>query len=277
MVFFQGKKVFITGGSSGIGRAAATMLAGMGAHVWIGARRQDLLDEALEQIRAAANSQEQRFGSVLLDVADREQVSRAARQVLDGMGGLDILVNSAGIARPGYLHELSDETFDSMMNVNFMGTANVVRAFTRHFMQQCSGSIVNVSSTLGFMGIFGYSAYAASKFAVTGFSDCLRQDLLPYGVRVSVLFPADTDTPQLHFEEQFKPPETKAISGTIKAVSADSVAMALLRGLAAGRYHIVPGFMNSLTYYAMRLVPWLVRMVIDADLRKARRQLEADT
>jgi 3-dehydrosphinganine reductase len=271
MSSFEGKKAFITGGSSGIGKALAEELARQGAHVWIAARREAVLEQALVDIHKAARSPDQNFGYLTLDVGDAEAVNAGAKTVLEGLGGLDLLINNAGIARPAYLHEHTPELFESMMRVNYFGTVNVTMAFLDHFRSQGAGHVANVSSTLGFLGIFGYAAYAASKFAVTGFSDCLRQDLLPYGVGVTVLFPADTDTPQLAYENQFKPPETKAIAGNAGTSQPEDVACALLDGVAAGTFHVVPGFMNKATYYAVRYAPWLVHMIADADLMKAHR------
>ena len=80
-------------------------------------------------------------------------------------------------------------------------------------MRQKNGNIANISSVLGYMGVFGYAAYGAAKFAVVGLSECLRQDLLPYNIKVSVIYPPDTDTPQWHEENKIKPGETRALSG----------------------------------------------------------------
>ena len=272
MDYYRGRRVFITGGSSGIGEAAARMLAGWGAHVFIGARGVERLDEALVGVRAAATRPDQIFGRVAVDVADRESVAAAAKQVLKGLGGLDVLINNAGIAHPATCIDTPDEVFDSMMRVNYFGTVDVTRAFLPHFYAQGRGHIVNVASMLGFMGIYGYTAYAASKYAITGFSDCLRQELLDHGVKITVVFPPDTDTPQLAAENEIKPPETKAIAGEVKMMTADEVALSMLKGTASGKYHVVPGAMGTLTYFMYRHAPWMVRWVIDGALKKYRKQ-----
>lgn len=274
MDWYRGKRVFITGGSSGIGKATALALARSGAHVWISARGETRLRVAEEEIRAATVSHDQVVGCTVLDIGDRQAVQAAAPEVLSSLGGLDVLVNNAGIAWTNYLHEHTAEIFEEIMRVNYFGTVNVTMAMLDHFMKQRSGRIANVSSTLGFVGVFGYAAYAASKFAINGFSECLRQDLLPYGVKVSVLFPADVDTPQYAEENKLKTPETKAICSTAGLSSPNDVAQALLAGVVAGRYHIVPGFMNKATWYATRFAPWLVRLVADGDLMRAHRKLE---
>ena len=269
--WYAGKKVFITGGSSGIGKAAAILLAEWGASVAIAARGQERLDEALAEIRARAAGSGQRFAAVSLDVADREQVNGIVPQVIEALDGLDVLVNNAGIAHPATVLNTPDEVFDSMMRVNYFGTVNVTRAFLPHFYAQKSGAICNVASLLGFMGIYGYTAYAASKFTITGFTDCLRQELLDHNIRVSVLFPPDTDTPQLEEENRIKPAETKAIAGAVKVMPPEAVAKILLDGVARGKYHILPGAMSKFTYSMYRHFPSVVRWVIDRDLKKYRK------
>ena len=272
MNHFRGKKVFITGGSSGIGEAAAQLLASWGADVWIGARGEGKLQAALERVKACAQSAEQRLGYVALDVSDKGSVSAAAEAVLEGLGGLDILINNAGIAHPATVLETPDEVFESMMQVNYFGTVNVTRAFLPHFYAQKRGHVCNVGSMLGFMGIYGYTAYASSKYAITGFSDCLRQEFIDHGIGITVVFPPDTDTPQLAMENEIKPPETKAIAGEVKMMSAESVAQAMLKGIAKGTYHVVPGLMGGFTYWAYRHMPWLVRIIIDGALKSYRKK-----
>ena len=272
MNHYRGKKVFITGGSSGIGEAAARLLASWGADVWIGARGEARLATALDGIRAVSRGGGQIFGRTTLDVSDTDSDAAAAAEVLEGLGGLDLLINNAGIAHPATALETPDEIYESMMRVNYFGTVNVTRAFLPHFYGQKRGHICNVGSMLGFMGIYGYTAYAASKYAITGFSDCLRQELLDHGVGITVVFPPDTDTPQLAAENEIKPPETKAIAGEVKMMSAEAVARSMLGGVASGKYHVVPGLMGGLTYWAYRHVPWLVRFVIDGALKSYRKK-----
>ena len=271
MQWFRNKKVFITGGSSGIGKALAIKLSGWGAHVYIAARGEQRLQDALKEVKAAAGAN-QTIGAVQMDISDRQATKAVAQTVLEGLGGLDILVNNAGVARPGHVQELDDDVFDEMMTINYFGTVNVTRAFLPHFTQQKSGHICNVSSILGMMGIFGYTAYAASKFAVTGFSECLRQELMPHGIDVSVVFPADVDTPQLHAEEEFKPTETKAISGTVKMLPPDLVANCIAEGIKANKHRIVPGFNTKFVLFWQRHWPWLVRAMTDGDVKKSLRK-----
>lgn len=267
MSWFSGKRVYITGGSSGIGKSTAQELIKRGAHVFISARGKERLEAALEELRKGAGP-EQIVAGRPLDVSNEDEVRAAAPEILQALGGLDILINNAGVAYVCEPEQATTAEYRRMMDINYFGTVYTTLAFLPHFRQQRSGSIAAVSSTLGMMGLYGYTAYAASKYAITGFSDCLRQDLLRYNVQVSVLFPADTDTPQYHEENQTKPAETKALAGTASLVSAEYVAEAFCDGLAAGRYLIVPGASNKFVIWAHHKMPWLVRWVIDRDLRK---------
>ena len=121
------------------------------------------------------------------------------------------------------------------------------------------------------MGVFGYTAYNASKFGVIGFSEALRGELKPFGIRVSVLCPPDTDTPGLHEENRTKPEETRQISAGARLMQPEQVAQALLQGLRKNRFMIIPGFDGKFTYYAKRLLPGLVSMVMDWDVRKVQK------
>jgi 3-dehydrosphinganine reductase len=269
MDWYNGKKVVVTGGSSGIGKATAILLAKWGAHVCILARDGAKLEASLKEIRANAKEPDQKLMLVSADVSNRTQIRGVASEVIDHLGGgIDVLINCAGITWPGYVHNIPDAVWDSMIQVDFMGTVNAVRTFLPYFMEQKHGNIANVSSVVGYMGVFGYSAYGAAKFAVVGFSECLRQDLLPYNIRVTVIYPPDTDTPQWHEENKIKPPETKALSGSIKVIPAERVALSLLKGIAGGAFNIVPGAMNKFTYFMSKHFPAIVWLIVSRDLRK---------
>jgi 3-dehydrosphinganine reductase len=268
MNWYQDKKVVITGGSSGIGKATAALLAQWGANVCICARDPERLQKACEEIKQSAQSKETKIVSIPMDVSDRRQVRAAAPEAVRLLGGIDMLINSAGIAWAGEFRGIPDDIWDAMMQVDYMGTVNTVRAFTPYMIQQKSGSIVNVSSVLGYMGVFGYTAYSPAKFAVVGFSDAIRQELLPFNVSVSVVFPADVDTPQWHEENRTKPQETRVLAGTIKVVQPAWIAQQLLKGSAKKKFFIIPGLMNKFTYYMNRHLPGVVRMITSGMLRK---------
>lgn len=276
MEWYRDKKVVITGGSSGIGKAAALLLAEYGAEVIIVGRSREKLDSALREIRSKAFGTIQKFSAVSADVSDRGQINAAAPSIVANLGGIDVLINCAGITHPAYIEKIPDAVWDAMINVDYMGTVNTVRAFLPYFMKQRRGHIANISSAAGYMGVFGYSAYAAAKFAVVGFSECLRQDLLSHNICVSVIYPPDTDTPQWHEENKIKPPETKALAGRIKVMRPEKIASALLRGIAARKFTIVPGAMNKFTWFMNRYAPGIVWKIVSGDLRKYWRKHPSD-
>ena len=254
-LYWNNKVILITGGSSGIGLAAAKQLAAAGAYVWLVARRREVLEAALKEVEAARSDPSRLCGIVSADVSDPAQVARMVETVTKSAGIPDVIINSAGSTQPGYIHELSLEVFENLMQVNYFGTVYVTNAFLPAMMARGSGHIINISSMAGYLGVFGYSAYGATKFAVTGFSEVLRAEMKPHGIRVSVAFPPDTDTPQLAYEEPFKPPETKALSGSAKALSAEKVARSILQQAGKGRFMLFPGTDSRLFYILTSKLP----------------------
>lgn len=249
------KLIFVTGGSSGIGLEIARIAAAQGADTWLLARRQDALESALEQVRAAATRPQQRFGAVSVDLSQPEQAFPVMEKVTSEAGIPDVLVNAAGAAHPGYVEQLDPSIFRWMMDANYFSTIYATKSVLPGMMARRSGHIINISSAAGFLGVFGYTAYGASKFAVTGFSEVLRAEVKRYNIRVSVAYPSDTKTPQLAYENQFKPPETKAISGASAALSPEQVARSIVRQAQAGRYSIFTSFDMRLVYLLNKFLP----------------------
>lgn len=266
---WQGKIALITGGSSGIGFAVARSLADHGAQVWLIARREEQLRSALETISCET---EGHCGTISADVSDWEQVAAAVAQVEQEVGLPDLVVNSAGVVQPGYFQDLDLDVFRWMMDINYYGTLHVCKAVVPGMIARGSGHIVNISSLAGLVGVFGYTAYGASKFAVSGFTDTLRSELKPLGIGVSIVYPVDTDTPQLAYENEYKPPETKAIGGTANVMSPEEVAQSILHNVERGRYMILPGFDGKLLYWVSRLLGSGVYPVMDWLVRRAQRQ-----
>jgi 3-dehydrosphinganine reductase len=266
-VLWEGQRVFVTGGTSGIGLALATELVGRGAHVWICAPEAAAVEETVAGLRAGARV-DQRVGGVALDVSDRAAVEVVRDVVLEGLGGLDVVVNNAGIATVAVAEETSPEDYERMMAVNYFGTVWVTRTFLPHLVAQRHGAICCVSSSLGEIGVYGYTAYGASKFAVVGYCACLRQDLLRHGVSVHVALPPDVDTPQLRANLPKKPPETRALAETARLFTAGEVARAILDGVAAGRFRIVIGRANRFILGVNGAAPGLVRRYVDRQLTR---------
>ncbi len=253
----------VTGGSSGIGRALVSRLAGRGTRVAIVA----LPDADLEAAAA-----EHRHGAVAVsvhgaDVGDAHEGQVAVDDALDRHGPCDLLITSAGIARPGRFLELEAEQFERQMRVNYFGTLHAIRAVAPAMVERRRGSIVAISSAAGLLGVYGYSAYGASKYAVRGLCDVLRTEFTPHGVYVGCVFPTDVDTPQLAGEQPYLPAETRAISGTIAPIPADRVAAAILRGIDKRQANIFTDPTTRLLDRLVRMAPGLTQRWLDWRVR----------
>ncbi len=267
-----GKVALVTGGSSGIGKAIACNLAERGMHVWLVAQRSELLESACLEVEPHRINQSQIIANVPADVSEPDQVRKAVHHISEVSGPPDLLVNSAGVVHPGYVEKLDLNIFSWMMEVNYFGTVNMTKEIIPAMIKRGSGYIVNISSGAGLISYFGYSAYAASKFAVRGFTQALRQEMKVRGIGVSIVYPPDTDTPQLEYENQFKPPETKALSGTGGLMSPNVVASTVLNAISLGQYRIIPGLELKLFFRLSCLSESLLHFIIDQIISNAQKK-----
>ena len=176
----------------------------------------------------------------------------------------DIVINSAGIVEPGYFENQSIDIFHQMMNVNFFGSLHIIKAVVPGMIARQSGHIVNISSLAGMVGWYGYTAYASSKFAIRGLSEQLRTELKPYGIKVSIVFPNDTLTPQLEYDDLHKPPETKALTSMFGSpLKADFVAKTIVRGIERNQFTIIPGLDLRLLIFLYESMPGIILPVLD--------------
>jgi 3-dehydrosphinganine reductase len=141
-------------------------------------------------------------------------------------------------------------------------------------MKAKGGYVVNTSSMSGFMGVFGYADYTASKFAVIGFTEVLRSEYRKYNITFSVLCPSDIDTPGFKEENKHKPPETMAATGSAKLMQPAAVAKACLKGMKRGKFVIVPGATPKMGYLIKRWWPGLLASMFDGDIKKAQKKME---
>lgn len=271
------KTAFITGGSSGIGLALAKELFSRGANLVLIARNMNRLERARNALLEAYRNESgmdmagpSKIALVSLDISKERETEAVLAETAGQYGVADLLINCAGIAYPQYFHKIPYSAFRSIMDVNVGGAWNVLQTLVPGMMEKGGGSIVAVSSIAGFIGVFGYSAYSASKFALFGMMESLRAELKPYGISVHVVCPPDTDTPQLRDEERTKPPETRAVSGNTKVLSPETVAKAVLLGVEKGHFVIIPGFSGKVIYRINRFFPFLVRFLMDRKIAKAK-------
>lgn len=269
---FFGKTFLITGGSSGIGLALARQVVASGANVWILARSLENLMKSSQELAKFKISEAQEIKTFSVDVSNFLDVQNSLQGPLKQQTP-DFLINSAGVAQPGVFADAGLEVFHRMMEINYFGTVNVIKTVLPGMLQRRSGHIVNISSVAGFVGVYGYSAYGASKFAIRGFSDVLRSELKTLGIRVSIAFPPDTRTPQLEYESQFKPEITRILAEHDQIMEPEDVARFILKGMQKGHYIITPGFETSFNLFVNDLLgnlryPIMDGMVTDA-MRKA--------
>lgn len=246
--------MIITGGSSGIGLAIAKHYAREGFNLSVIARNEARLAEAKQQLAGLCIKPAQIVETFKADVTSRQQIESAISRAVNLSGIPDILVTSAGAVAPGYFNELPVETFESMIAVNYLGTVYAVKAVEPMMRRRGKGHIVMISSGAGLIGIYGYSAYSPSKFAVRGFAEVLRAESEPYGIHVSVVYPPDTETPQLEEDRRMKPRETAVITENGGVMSADDVAKTIIRSVRRKKFIITPG-------YPMTLLGWLHSLI----------------
>ncbi len=270
----QGLCAFITGGSSGIGLATAKLLASGGANVIIFARKPDLLKIALTGIEDRRISMQQRFSSNPLDVSQRDEVQKVLSAAVSEFGAPDILINSAGVSYPQRFGDIPYDKFDETIKVNLYGTWNMTDILTP-YLKERKGYIVNVSSLAGLIGVFGMTAYSASKYAVIGFSEALRSELKPQGVTVSVLCPSDVKTPMLERANKIKPEEARAISSAADIMTPEAVAEALVKGMLRGDFLIIPNASAKFAHLVKRLLPGLAEWVIDRKINDVQKSVNS--
>lgn len=264
---FKNKNVYITGGSSGIGLATAKLFASKGANVIIFARNEERLEKAVQEISDMKQSGNEIIAYKSLDIKELRKITHVLDEILRTFGIPNILINCAGRAIPHYFENITPEQFEETIDINLKGMWYVTSKLVPH-MKEKGGHIVNVSSVAGFVGVFGYTDYCASKFGVIGFSEALKSELKPHNIQVSVLCPPDTETPGFQVENQTKPKETKAISGNAKLLSPEQVAQALLKGITRKQFLIIPGTEGKLTYWIKRLAPSLLDWIMDREIKK---------
>jgi len=268
---FEGKNIYIFGGSSGIGLATAQQLARMGANLFIYARNKDRLQAATAQIENKRLVNTQKVVYMPVDISDHHEVNKVITTSVETYGGPDILINCAGRAYPDYFESITYEQFEETIKINLFGVWNTIAATLPH-MKKKGGVIVNTSSVVGYIGVFGYTDYAASKFGILGLSEALRSEFRRYNISVSVLCPPDTRTAGFEVENQTKPEETKAISKSGCILEPDQVAKELIMGISKNKKMIIPGFDAKLSYYLKRWCPGLVEFVMDRTILKTQKK-----
>jgi len=223
----------ITGAGRGIGQAIALKLAASGADIVAVDLKLEFLQQTVEEVQKLGR----KAWAVAANVADAASVEAAVEQILKEAGRVDILVNNAGITRDGLLMRMSEADWDAVLDINLKGTFLVTQAFTRSFLKQRSGRIVNIASVIGLMGNAGQCNYAASKAGVIGLTKSCAKEFASRGVTVNAIAPGFIQTAMT---DKLSPEQKEAITKQIPLTAlgtAEDVANAVwFFALPASRY-----------------------------------------
>ena len=186
----ENQTAVVTGAGRGIGRAIALKLAEAGANVVCLSRTEANSQKVADEITALGRQS----WAVAVDVGDTAAVEAAVAKILEDTGGVNILVNNAGVTRDGLLMRMSEEDWDTVLDTNLKGAFVLTKALTRNFMKLRGGRIINVASVVGLMGNAGQANYAASKAGLIGFTKSVAKELASRGVTANVIAPGFIDT-----------------------------------------------------------------------------------
>lgn len=252
MMDLRGRVVLITGASSGIGRATARAFAPTGARLVLAARRADRLAALAHELEEVGCE----TLAVPTDMRREEDIAALARAALERFGRIDILVNNAGLGRIHWLEALTPEEIREQFDVNIVGMVLLTRAVLPVMQRQRSGHIINIASVAGRIGTPGYTVYAATKFAVEGFSEALRREVAPWGIYVSVVYPGGATGTEFgakaHLEQRIMH------SPAWLRVSAEDVARVVVRLARRPRRQVILPWLLAVGAALNRLAPWLL-------------------
>ena len=190
MSLLADKVAVVTGAGRGIGRAVALAYARMGADVACVSRTEENSAKVAAEVEALGR----KAWALAVDVSDTAAVDAAAKEILESAGRVDILVNNAGVTRDNLLMRMSEEEWDTVLDINLKGAFNFTKAFSRTFIKQRSGRIINIASVIGLIGNAGQSNYAASKAALIGFTKSIAKELAPRGITANAIAPGFIET-----------------------------------------------------------------------------------
>ncbi len=256
---FKDKTVVIAGASAGIGKEASIQFAKQGANVALIARRK----EKLEQVKKELEKFQTTVDIFPCDVSNKSQVKQMSDLVLDRFGSIDILVNNAGFAIYGPVSELSIDEIESQMQTNYFGMVYCTKNFLPKMLEQKSGHIVNVASVAASIGVPGIASYCASKFAMLGFSEGLKQELSGTGVGVTVVSPIMVRTDFFDHPSFEKMPKYSSTS-----LSAKTVARSILKAANSPRLEIIVPPVVRGAVWAKQTFPYFINPVIGSAFKK---------
>jgi NAD(P)-dependent dehydrogenase (short-subunit alcohol dehydrogenase family) len=256
MKSLSNKVVVITGAGSGIGRALAVEVAGKGAVVAISDINEAGLAETVELVKAAGAPE---VRADRLDVADRDAFAAYAAAVAEQFGRVNVVINNAGVTMTGDFEEMTYEQFEWIMGINFWGVVTGTKEFLPHLIASGDGHVVNISSLFGLVSIPGQSSYNASKYAVRGFTEALRQEMLVAGhpVGVSCVHPGGIKTGISRNGRKTKSQDGAALDALFEKKLArmepSRAAQIIVRGIEKNQARVLVGIDAHLFHHAAKL------------------------
>jgi len=258
----KGKRVLITGASSGIGRAAALAFAQEGCEVHLVARRLELLEDVAEQCQKLGSSAQVHA----LDVRKRDDIFALA-DTLEATGGCDIAIANAGVMQLGPLLEMEFSDVERQFEVNVYGVVHILQAFGRHMVRRGSGVLMPVSSIVSVQSLPKYGAYCATKFGVRAIADALEMELRGTGVKLAHVLPGAT---QSNLHAHMPPNDMPKATRQAKRVPAEQVARAMVKAAIRPRSVVLCDWRARLLYWGQRFVPGLVHWTIKQITKRER-------
>lgn len=249
----KNKVIVITGASSGIGEASARVLGQAGAKVVLAARRLDKLEALAKELQATGAE----ALPVAADLSQLPDIQNLIQQTLSKFGRVDVLFNNAGFGRLDWLEDLDPvKDIEAQYMVNVLGVVQTTRQVLPIMIKQKAGHIINMSSVAGWVGTPTYTIYASCKFAVRGFSEALRREVAPWGIRVSVIYPGGVATEfGAHAGIQRK---TKTTTPKWMVLAPEDVGRAVLGLVQRPRANVILPWPFRFTVWLNQAFPWLV-------------------
>ena len=272
----KGRVAVVTGAGSGIGRALSILLAEEGCHLAIA----DINESGLMETRRQIEKPGRKVSTHIVDVSDWEAMTAFSKEVLESYNNVHLLVNNAGVATTDLVEDGLLEDFEWIMGINFWGVVYGCKLFLPHMLKTDRAHIVNLSSIFGLAGIPSQAPYCSSKFAVRGFTESLRAELMDTRVSVSCVHPGGVDTnieknarhrrsfDGSSHEELIKEFKQKAYTSPEKA------ARILLKGIKANKEKIFIGFDSRLIDVITRLFPVYYLKILRIFIRQLRPSTE---
>lgn len=257
-VDLKDKVVLITGASSGFGEDAARLFAQAGCKVVVAARRLD----RLQNLASSIQDQGGEAIAVPMDVTNHDEINLMVKTAIDLYGHIDILFNNAGFGRLSWLENLDpDRDIETQIQVNLTGLIQTTRAVLPYMLEHGSGSIINMSSVAGWIAPSTYSIYSATKFGVRGFTDALRREVQPFGIRVSGIYPGPAQT-EFGQHTGNHPMKRSVLKKYFPSMTSEHVAQRVVDLARHPRRALILPWYYRIAVFGERAMPWLVDWIV---------------